>query len=257
MLLVKTYPYTPKKRWQRYIKIDYFGNSFFRFFYKTKTKNKTSIGGKKLIRNVKFFHKRLLYNFYIKKPKLTPFFFSDFGLHKNRIKEFGLVKNLFNQLNIYLTTVVHYPGFILYNYKNIILKNKFLYGQFVPVKLIPLNFIICFIFNNTNQYAAFSKSSGCNSVKKKIHKKLKLTYIQLPSKKTLVINSYAFCIFSENNNFYLNKIVEGGWGYSYKLKKLIHVRGVAKNPVDHPNGGRTKAKQPEKTPWGLIAKFNK
>jgi ribosomal protein L2 len=35
------------------------------------------------------------------------------------------------------------------------------------------------------------------------------------------------------------------------------VRGVAKNPVDHPNGGRSKTKQPLKTPWGLIAKHNK
>jgi len=26
------------------------------------------------------------------------------------------------------------------------------------------------------------------------------------------------------------------------------VRGVAMNPVDHPNGGRTKAKQPELSP---------
>jgi len=26
------------------------------------------------------------------------------------------------------------------------------------------------------------------------------------------------------------------------------VRGVAKNPVDHPQGGRTKAKQPELSP---------
>ena len=31
---------------------------------------------------------------------------------------------------------------------------------------------------------------------------------------------------------------------------VIAVRGVAKNPVDHPNGGRTKAKQPELSPWG-------
>ncbi len=29
------------------------------------------------------------------------------------------------------------------------------------------------------------------------------------------------------------------------------------NPVDHPNGGRTKAKQPEKTPWGWVAKNSK
>ena len=42
-----------------------------------------------------------------------------------------------------------------------------------------------------------------------------------------------------------------------KLSKKIMVRGVAKNPVDHPNGGRTKAKQPEKSPWGWVAKLNK
>lgn len=28
------------------------------------------------------------------------------------------------------------------------------------------------------------------------------------------------------------------------------VRGVAMNPVDHPNGGRTKTNQPEKSVWG-------
>ena len=28
------------------------------------------------------------------------------------------------------------------------------------------------------------------------------------------------------------------------------VRGVAMNPVDHPNGGRTKTNKPEKSIWG-------
>lgn len=28
------------------------------------------------------------------------------------------------------------------------------------------------------------------------------------------------------------------------------VRGVAQNPVDHPNGGRTKTNKPERSPWG-------
>jgi ribosomal protein L2 len=35
------------------------------------------------------------------------------------------------------------------------------------------------------------------------------------------------------------------------------VRGVAMNPVDHPNGGRTKSCSPELSPWGWIAKKNK
>lgn len=33
------------------------------------------------------------------------------------------------------------------------------------------------------------------------------------------------------------------------------VRGVAKNPVDHPHGGRTKAIKYQRTPWGRTTKF--
>lgn len=39
--------------------------------------------------------------------------------------------------------------------------------------------------------------------------------------------------------------------------KKSKVRGVAKNPVDHPHGGRTKTNQPEKSPWGWVTKHNK
>jgi hypothetical protein len=35
------------------------------------------------------------------------------------------------------------------------------------------------------------------------------------------------------------------------------VRSIAKNPIDHPNGGRASTKGSFKTPWGSIAKHNK
>ena len=35
------------------------------------------------------------------------------------------------------------------------------------------------------------------------------------------------------------------------------VRSIAKNPIDHPNGGRASTKGSFKTPWGAIAKHNK
>ena len=66
-----------------------------------------------------------------------------------------------------------------------------------------------------------------------------------------------FCLLSLSKNLDLQTTVDGGWGFFKKPKKTLHVRGVAMNPVDHPNGGRTKAKQPELSPWGWIAKFNK
>jgi ribosomal protein L2 len=32
---------------------------------------------------------------------------------------------------------------------------------------------------------------------------------------------------------------------------------VAMNPVDHPNGGRAKTVQPERSPWNWVAKKTK
>lgn len=49
----------------------------------------------------------------------------------------------------------------------------------------------------------------------------------------------------------------GKAGLNYLMGKKPNVRGVAKNPVDHPHGGRTKTNQPEVSPWGWVAKRNK
>lgn len=46
--------------------------------------------------------------------------------------------------------------------------------------------------------------------------------------------------------------------HNYRFKKtLLRVRGIAKNPVDHPNGGRSNTKGSFKTPWGKVAKASK
>jgi large subunit ribosomal protein L2 len=37
----------------------------------------------------------------------------------------------------------------------------------------------------------------------------------------------------------------------------VIVRSCAKNPVDHPNGGRTRGKILIKTPWGRVARAGK
>lgn len=44
-----------------------------------------------------------------------------------------------------------------------------------------------------------------------------------------------------------------GFWRSYGIKP--HVRGVARNPVDHPHGGRTKSIKYPRTPWGKTTKF--
>lgn len=49
------------------------------------------------------------------------------------------------------------------------------------------------------------------------------------------------------------RITKSGFWRSYGVKPIV--RGVARNPVDHPHGGRTKAIRYPRTPWGLTTKF--
>jgi ribosomal protein L2 len=189
-----------------------------------------------------------LYKYFIIKPSLVPIIVYGFGFKKNPLKEFVWGKNLYNQIFFFLHVNYMYPGFKVLNYLSFFNKMKTPCNQIFPIYLLPINSIICFIFNKNNQYMTFSKSSGCNATKKKTHKKYKLIYIELPSLKIITVKYDIYCVYSNNKNNFLNKVVEGGWGFSHKNKKLVSVRGVAKNPVDHPNGGRTKAKQPELSP---------
>lgn len=87
-------------------------------------------------------------------------------------------------------------------------------------------------------------------MKLKAKKTVKLILVKLPSTLTYFFLKDVRCFIGKNTNFFTNKFVEGKWGTSLSRTKQLSVRGVAMNPVDHPNGGRTKAKQPEKSPWG-------
>lgn len=64
--------------------------------------------------------------------------------------------------------------------------------------------------------------------------------------------SWVFLAGSSEQKFNIN------WQKAGTYSKLGHkpkVRGVAKNPVDHPHGGRTKSIRFQRTPWGLPTKL--
>jgi ribosomal protein L2 len=50
-----------------------------------------------------------------------------------------------------------------------------------------------------------------------------------------------------------SKTNKAGFYSNYGKKPMV--RGIAKNPVDHPHGGRTKAIKYQRTPWGKTTKF--
>lgn len=82
------------------------------------------------------------------------------------------------------------------------------------------------------------------------------TKIQLPSGEKILINNNSTCFIGRNAGKLHFKEYFGKASFNLN-HKAIKTRSIAKNPVDHPNGGRTPGKSPKKTPWGLIAKKNK
>lgn len=173
------------------------------------------------------------------------------------LREFFLGKTLFGFFKLFPFTEGVYPGFRLWGTSMNLFRMNSLSSQILTLKTIPLNSIISFVYNFNNSKMTFAKSSGCNAFRRRDIRKTKLIYVQMPSGKLTVLNPSVYCVLASNLDLQLNKVVDGKWGSFKRNYKRISVRGVAKNPVDHPNGGRTKAKQPELSPWGWVAKINK
>lgn len=84
--------------------------------------------------------------------------------------------------------------------------------------------------------------------------------IRLPSGEIRRVNEVCYATLGQVGNLDHEKIVLGKAGRSRWLGKRPITRGVARNPVDHPNGGgQGKSKggggwQQLTSPWGLLAK---
>ena len=76
--------------------------------------------------------------------------------------------------------------------------------------------------------------------------------------KLILLSCYATLGIVSNINH--NKIKLKKAGQSRWLNKRPKVRGVAKNPIDHPHGGgegKTSGGRPSVTPYGVITKGKK
>lgn len=178
--------------------------------------------------------------------------------NKKPYQLFLQVKSIFNQNLIMPGVEFINPGRKIYNLtSNILFKKIFYLGSQIFLKDLPYHLLVSFLTNNNNNKWTFIKSSGTYGTKLKGKKSIKLILVKLPSTKVYLFKKCTKCFIGKNYNFFNNKFIEGKWGFSLHKTKQLSVRGVAMNPVDHPNGGRTKSKQPEKSPWGWIAKNRK
>lgn len=172
----------------------------------------------------------------------------NFSLHPKKNKLFAFFRNIYNANLTIPATDLLFAGFKY-------IQNTLRINQPMFLSDVPYYYTISLISLNFCKKILFCKSSGTYAVKLLFTKKNKLTLIRLPSQKKKFIPTSSLCVLGGIFDLKTNICWKGK--YSNKKNYKICVRGVAMNPVDHPNGGRTKAKQPEKSPWGWIAKHNR
>lgn len=125
------------------------------------------------------------------------------------------------------------------------------------LKIIPNFFKISSLLHPTRNKPTYAVSSGCYSTKIPKKKKDKLLKLILPSKTIKFFKLDTLCFIGKNDCSTKKLLKPGKAGFNQNLGWKSSVRGVAMNPVDHPNGGRTKSCTPERSPWGWVAKLNK
>lgn len=130
-------------------------------------------------------------------------------------------------------------------------------GATVPVAYLPL--MTCFfnIMYSFTNFAWFCRAGGTFCTLIRINIERGYCTVKIPSNKYRIISESSYVMLGRNSNILPKGIWLGKAGVNINRGFRPTVRGVAKNPVDHPHGGRTKSNSPERTPWGKVAKFNK
>jgi hypothetical protein len=101
----------------------------------------------------------------------------------------------------------------------------------------------------------YSRSPGTHSLLISINMDNHTALVQLPSGHKKAFSIYATAAIGSVAFGEKEKASNTKFGFWRKLGKKPTVRGVAKNPVDHPHGGRTKSIKYPRTPWGHTTKY--
>lgn len=237
--------------------IEIFDNTRVNFFHYLRHKQIKTIN---FIKRKKILYKPFFYNLNLILPFNLNLITKSYSYSFKPYKKIIICQSLGGD-NFYYPGIEHVNvGKILLAHTNFLLHPEkiFCKGFFTVLWKLPVNTVCSNLTNSKNTKISFAKAGGTYAIVKKNKKnKKKLLLIELPSKQEILLLKYTKVYVGANQNFNKNTLVEGKWGCGFSLKKKINVRGVAMNPVDHPNGGRTKTVQPERSPWNWIAKQKK
>ena len=127
--------------------------------------------------------------------------------------------------------------------------NKMKTNHSVLIKDLSIGDFVCNVQKYPNQKSVFARSSGTFvQILDLLSTKKNLAKIQLPSKEQYYISKNCKANLGKNSNFFNKYLKRWTAGKSRQIGKRPSVRGVAKNPVDHPHGGGEGKTSPGKSP---------
>ncbi len=235
--------------------LNFSNNSFSKFFYITKKSMTRGVYGRKLILSkgsVRKFKNVNIDSF----KNWTKKIYVLINVITIKKKIFGLIKYSNGALSY--ISITH--GFFLGDFNNTTNLPTYLWFFSKPGTTILIFFLKIFsIFNNFSFKckSKYAKSSGTFCQIIEIYDDFNLILIKLPSGVQKIVSFFNFVTIGRCSNIDNFKIFLGKAGSLKNRGLKSKVRGVAKNPVDHPHGGRTKTNKPEVSPWGWVAKKNK
>ena len=197
-------------------------------------------GHKRLYRKISF-NRSLNINGVVEKILYDPNRSANIALIKNDLKSFFILAPEGLKINQYIesnsTAKLHI-------------------GNALPLRNIPIGSLIHNISLRPNSKGQLIRSAGTFAqLIQKINNKYAKIRLSSGQLQLILLNCYATLGIVSNINH--KKIKLGKAGRSRWLNKRPKVRGVAKNPVDHPHGGgegKTSGGRPSVTPQGRITK---
>jgi large subunit ribosomal protein L2 len=128
-------------------------------------------------------------------------------------------------------------------------------GNAMPLELIPLGSIIHNVELTLGKGGQLARAAGTYA--QLIAKEGNFVTLKLPSNEVRLVNKKCFATLGQVGNVDKINITLGKAGRKRWLGKRSKVRGVVKNPIDHPHGGgegRSPIGRPKpSTPWGKTA----
>lgn len=125
-------------------------------------------------------------------------------------------------------------------------------GNAMPIGWIFNSLLIFNLELKPGEGAKISRSAGtfCRII---LHRE-NTVLVQLPSKKKIYISKYCLATLGRASNLlhFLKNYGKAGVIRYHNIRPSV--RGETMNPIDHPNGGRTRGGKPRKNPWGKVVK---